>query len=354
MKTNHKTGFTLIELLVVISIIGMLMGLLLPAVQTAREAARRMTCMNNQKNIALAIINYESAKKELPPLRKEHSGSQMNWVIMILPYMEEGALYKSFYNMDFSSMVNDSNVSRIAVLKCASSVAKDFSPTKTSDGSTTTINLGPTSYVVNAGPQNIVDPSGDYTVDAGGSKYRYEAGIKSMGIFFDRCGGTVTSGTFTPCTTSTSIDYISGADGASKTILLSENEDASSWTTVTVRSNGASVVCGEEYAVGFAIPYNTAVNKTATVSGTSGLFLNGANVAEAKGMGVLGINVDAGNGSGKSEPVLYSYARPSANHFGIFVVSLCDGTVHTLSEDINSDVYMRLVIPNDTLSVSMP
>ena len=64
--SKHNRGFTLVELLVVIAIIGVLVGLLLPAVQAAREAARRMSCSNNFKQIGLGIHNYHSAYKQLP------------------------------------------------------------------------------------------------------------------------------------------------------------------------------------------------------------------------------------------------------------------------------------------------
>lgn len=88
-----QRGFTLVELLVVIAIIGILVALLLPAIQAARETARRTKCANNFKNIALGCLNYESAKNSLPPgttVSKKVSASGLGWQVLILPYIESG------------------------------------------------------------------------------------------------------------------------------------------------------------------------------------------------------------------------------------------------------------------------
>lgn len=98
-----KKGFTLVELLVVIAIIGILVGLLLPAVQAAREAARRMSCSNNMKQIALGVHNFESAYKKLPPAGQCGSNGATTTPYMIhspfttlLPYIEQITLYNMF------------------------------------------------------------------------------------------------------------------------------------------------------------------------------------------------------------------------------------------------------------------
>ena len=85
-----RRGFTLVELLVVIAIIGILVALLLPAIQAAREAARRSQCMNNLKQIGIALQNYVSVHKTLPVGASLQEGS--TWSAYILPYMEESAV----------------------------------------------------------------------------------------------------------------------------------------------------------------------------------------------------------------------------------------------------------------------
>ena len=93
----NRRGFTLVELLVVIAIIATLIGLLLPAVQSARESARRMGCANNVRQIALALHGFNDARKELPPAASEKSidPKQLegwSWIVRVLPYMEQKAL----------------------------------------------------------------------------------------------------------------------------------------------------------------------------------------------------------------------------------------------------------------------
>ena len=105
---NPKSAFTLVELLVVIAIIGILIALLLPAVQAAREAARRMQCSNNLKQLGLALHNFHAAHGKLPyatpyHFTVQHSGT---WVATILPYLEQQTLYDEF---DFTVRMNHAN-----------------------------------------------------------------------------------------------------------------------------------------------------------------------------------------------------------------------------------------------------
>jgi prepilin-type N-terminal cleavage/methylation domain-containing protein/prepilin-type processing-associated H-X9-DG protein len=109
MTHERNSGFTLVELLVVIAIIGILIALLLPAVQSAREAARRMGCANNLKQIGLAMQNYHSAHQVFPPgaitrlaisncqlVGDESADAGAPWGVMIAPYLEDSAQFQKY------------------------------------------------------------------------------------------------------------------------------------------------------------------------------------------------------------------------------------------------------------------
>jgi prepilin-type N-terminal cleavage/methylation domain-containing protein len=104
---RNPAGFTLVELLVVIAIIGILVGLLLPAVQQAREAARRMSCQNQLKQLGLAALNYESARGELPPGYLQARSAGLGWfeaehlgtLVFCMPYLELDNVYKQIQSV---------------------------------------------------------------------------------------------------------------------------------------------------------------------------------------------------------------------------------------------------------------
>jgi prepilin-type N-terminal cleavage/methylation domain-containing protein len=125
---RRRSGFTLVELLVVIAVIGTLVGLLLPAVQTARESARRSTCSNNVKQLGLAIHNYHDANKKFPsggrsviadpsPITNCNiNGGTLNtsarapWSVLILPFLDDLGRYAKFkLDISFHGMENDGN-----------------------------------------------------------------------------------------------------------------------------------------------------------------------------------------------------------------------------------------------------
>ena len=151
-------GFTLVELLVVIAIIGILVGLLLPAVQSAREAARRMQCQNNLKQIGLALHNHESSLKKLPPLGDYLSaGSSVYWSVQVrlLPYLEQSTLHNL---VDFTKPISaQPAVARVRMphLLCPSEVNDRERP----DGPT--FIHYPLNYGANAGLWHIAQPPYD-------------------------------------------------------------------------------------------------------------------------------------------------------------------------------------------------
>jgi prepilin-type N-terminal cleavage/methylation domain-containing protein len=133
MPRTAKNGFTLVELLVVIAIIGILVALLLPAVQQARAAARRTSCINSLRQIGLAGLSYESAQRQLPPGHEHNRGIGTSdpdslgwgWRTYLLPFIEEKALSDSFdTNLRLDDPVNRQwATSIIPMLLCPSDSA---------------------------------------------------------------------------------------------------------------------------------------------------------------------------------------------------------------------------------------
>ena len=134
-----QTAFTLVELLVVIAIIGILIALLLPAVQQAREAGRRISCINNVKNVALANLNYEDINGELPPARRGPDGttnpevfhlvdpvdrSGASGFVLILPFVEQEALFDGLQINEFGGLFPAGAPTNVG------SAWRDFAPTR--------------------------------------------------------------------------------------------------------------------------------------------------------------------------------------------------------------------------------
>jgi prepilin-type N-terminal cleavage/methylation domain-containing protein/prepilin-type processing-associated H-X9-DG protein len=288
MRTRKFRGFTLIELLVVISIIGMLMALLLPAVQNARETARGNTCRSNMRNMAIAATQFEHRRKIFPGYRNpdpkspaSDGSNARSWTFMLLPYIERNDLYDAFVGT--ATTASNQITQGLELLAC---------PSDPPDGTSTTAS----SFVMNTGMLDITPttalPSPDYAAN---------------GIGHDLITGKVTC----------NAGYVGNGDGLANTILFTENAEGGNWIDVTERGQGCT----------FVTDAGKVVEPT---GGTGGLSL------AYKINGLLGSNATSTDAM---------YARPTAYHPGGVNVAFADGHVRFVNEQIQYYVYIHIMTP---------
>ncbi|HEX4146714.1 MAG TPA: DUF1559 domain-containing protein [Pirellulales bacterium] len=290
---TRKSGFTLVELLVVIAIIGVLIALLLPAVQSAREAARRGQCANNLKQCALAVHNFENVKKVYPPSMQWGGvvgitgGSVSTWM-RVLPYIEEGNLAANLVIQSTDTLQAESQAAQAsgATTIAASTEDADFvgaggaqvandpimftpipvyiCPTEPNNqgkynaGPPVTPNSWPTNYAVNHGPWLIYDPTGA-TQSPGAFSVNGQYGPR---VFTDGLSNTLMASEIKMWTSV----YSAGQTGApmptSTTIICSLGTTAKAGQVYTANTGHTEWGDGKSQQTGFTTTFapNTAVN----------------------------------------------------------------------------------------------
>lgn len=336
-RSPRRKGFTLIELLVVISIIATLIALIAPAVQSARNAARRMECQSNLKNISLATLNFATAHNaQLPFLVSPHgpSGAQTNygWAVELLPYFDGAALYRQIEG-------------HTATASAPTPFAVGFLPpiiktfTCPLDLNNANQNAG-LSYVANAGYMRLSDWANDSNHN--GTRITYGvAGVSDMslahstGVFWRNDGGPITT-----------LDYISEADGQTTTYMFAENMQSNRWLDMTPVAPAPYVPNVGTGSLAFGI---IAADATGAALST---VLNTTTTLDTQGLDLfnppdLGLSTPGGQQPGATiNAAIATAPRPISNHTGIFNMAFCDGRVDGINISINQRIYASQMTPN--------
>lgn len=346
---KQRRGFTLIELLVVISIIATLAALILPAVQNARAAARRVECQNNVKQLGIAIMSFSAKKNgKLPELAADINGTarRMSWCVQLLPEMDNAAARREF----------DQNPAAFP----AFSLKMFQCPV---DQNNFQIDGG-LSYVVNAG----YIPDGDWPLTGwthnaysavdwdndGSSGTLGDAGVAhAAGVFHAPfLGNTLIPN---PRKWTPSLDYISSGDGQTNTVIFAENVQARDWHIANI-GNATGIVASDMAALSFGMPVEVLVDVGLNTGGTPAL-TGGVNIVD-RGTGVVAPslitrvnNANANPGDNIIAPSGTNLPRPSSFHLGTSIYGFADGSTRQIADGIDLAIYGRLLTPNGQRNV---
>lgn len=315
------SAFTLVELLVVITIISMLMGLLLPAVQSAREAGRRATCLNSQKQLAMAAMNYESSRRSFPGYANwigQNKTIPASFVVALLPYMEKKDLFDLW--------------------------ASYLTPT------TNTFAQNPTGATGNVNPyiKGLICPSdsADNTSD-GWCSYVCNRGCNGWNL---PCLG-VCLNQATPSGTSpfvVTLDYINSHDGSSTTLLLAESLLANPPSPPQVLIPRVDNSSAGSPKPGWAKWTTPPAMSTTTAATNVGLVMLPATTA-LYGTALATNDMESAVGFEWSQWPTTGGTKLSdkllSRHPGGVVVSFCDGHQQFIADSIEVDTYKMLMTP---------
>lgn len=378
-RKPQRSGFTLIELLVVISIIAVLASLVLPGVQQARATARKTQCLNNMRNVGIAMQTYATEHRgNLPPLAggvaiEESSGNgdwgPASWAVHLLPYVEQRGLYDRLLDRSLRAGQGLPSLlsTNVEVYTC---------PDDPNDGAD-----GGMTYVVNGGYATADLWSGNGTghqVDAyvwpnigGAASDAINVNITSAtGVFFfedwdydadaDPATADVAVGWATPGYKG-SLDRVTAGDGLSQTIFVTENLDTRDFNNTL--TNGFSINLGTGMGgfaawtlgdLAFAVRMAGSAGSPSDGTASGGYGGPGAGTALAPAPRVAaGTQVFIAGSGDPSEinqnigiAVPGASPRPSSLHAGSVNVMFGDGSGRGIAENIDAEVYVRLVSSN--------